>query len=585
MKLIDIQSNKINKMNKTLYLIYARKSTESEDKQCASIDNQLEVLNELAKQRNLPVLKTFTESKSAKAPGRIVFNEMLDLISKQDNIKGIISWKLNRLSRNPIDSGTLQWLLQSQKIEEIVTPSKIYLEGDSDFIMAVEGAQANRFIRDLREDTKRGIDRKLEMGIAPILAPAGYINDKTKNQGERDILPHPKYFPLMRKIFSMALTGRYSVAELLRKANEMEIRTNRNNQLISRTQIYRILKDPFYTGRFLYRGMLHQGSHTPMVSDMEFDSIQEVLEGRSNVMQMKHDFPLKGMILCGVCKKWHLVGERHIKRSGLVFDYYKCSGHAKGKCLQPYISATELEKQVYDFLGTIKVSNKLLSVAVKWLRKTEDTDKVTRNLQFEELRKQQKELEKKIDNLTASWLSSDNTDKSLLTDEEFKSIKQSLFHQKMQILDKLNNKDIETDTWTDIAIETFKFASEAQGKWDTGTLEDKKTILSVVGSNLVLRPGKKLDITPRTPFLLINRAISKENGKLEVRTPDLRLSYGESTPKISSWVTDDTRFEPYFKLFKAVRDSFTEENTDNQILKNLLLSSSLDNTSNINYAY
>ena len=71
------------------------------------------------------------------------------------------------------------------RIEEIITPSKTYYEVDSDFIMAVEGAQAQRFIRDLREDTMRGVNSKLNKGIAPILAPPGYRNCVEKRQGEK----------------------------------------------------------------------------------------------------------------------------------------------------------------------------------------------------------------------------------------------------------------------------------------------------------------------------------------------------------------------------------------------------------------
>lgn len=103
--------------------------------------------------------------------------------------------------------------------------------------MAVEGAQANRFIRDLREDTARGVKRKLEKGNAPILAPTGYMNDLTKRQGERDIVPHPKYFRLMRHIFDMALTAKYSTADLTREAKAMGIFSNRGCEM-GRTQMY-----------------------------------------------------------------------------------------------------------------------------------------------------------------------------------------------------------------------------------------------------------------------------------------------------------------------------------------------------------
>jgi len=106
------------------YLEYRRKSQESDEKQVQSLNDQAKGNRDLRKRQNLKILKTFEEAKSAKQPGRPAFNDMLTLINKRDDIKGIVAWHFNRLSRNPIDTGTLQWLLQSGKIEEIVTTPK-----------------------------------------------------------------------------------------------------------------------------------------------------------------------------------------------------------------------------------------------------------------------------------------------------------------------------------------------------------------------------------------------------------------------------------------------------------------------------
>src|SRR3989344_2257444 len=171
-----------NKTQKKHYLIYARKSEEAEDRQVQSIGDQLQVAEEIKLRRNISTIKTFKESKSAKMPGRPEFNNMIEFIHERHDIKGIICWKLNRLSRNPQDEGTIRWLLQSGEIDEVITPEKVYTQVDSDFIMAIEGAQAQRFINDLRKDTARGIKSKLDRGIAPILAPPGYVNDTTKKQ-------------------------------------------------------------------------------------------------------------------------------------------------------------------------------------------------------------------------------------------------------------------------------------------------------------------------------------------------------------------------------------------------------------------
>ena len=91
MKLGRIQQmNRKRPTTKRHYLVYCRKSSESEDRQAESIPAQLSSLSLLAKDKSLSVLRTFEESKSAKAPGRTVFDEMIRLIEERADIKGII---------------------------------------------------------------------------------------------------------------------------------------------------------------------------------------------------------------------------------------------------------------------------------------------------------------------------------------------------------------------------------------------------------------------------------------------------------------------------------------------------------------
>src|SRR5659263_5961 len=126
------------------YILYARKSSESEDRQMASIEDQLAEAKKLAEKYNLKVIDVISESKSAKEPGRIGFETMLKRISKGE-AQGILTWKLNRLARNPIDGGKISWMLQQNIIKHIQTFEREYNPADNVLLMQVEFGMANQY--------------------------------------------------------------------------------------------------------------------------------------------------------------------------------------------------------------------------------------------------------------------------------------------------------------------------------------------------------------------------------------------------------------------------------------------------------
>src|SRR3989344_4954063 len=112
------------------YFLYARKSTDVEDKQVMSIEAQLFELRALAKRDDLEIEEEFIEKRSAKTPGRPIFEEMLLRIERGE-AQGVICWKIDRLSRNPVDSGRISWLLQRSVIQQIQTHDRAYLPQDN----------------------------------------------------------------------------------------------------------------------------------------------------------------------------------------------------------------------------------------------------------------------------------------------------------------------------------------------------------------------------------------------------------------------------------------------------------------------
>lgn len=509
MKINDYNKMKAqNDIVKKFYVIYARKSSESDDRQAASVEEQVKILKQLARERNLKILRLFTESRSAKAPGRPVFNEMVDLLSNRNDIKGVICWKHNRLSRNPIDTGTLQWIMQTKVIDEIVMPEKIYREIDSDFMMAIDGAQAQRFIRELKEDTARGVNRKVEMGFAPILAPVGYVNNTGKKQGYKDISAHPIYFKLMRNLFELALTGRYTLRDLVVEAKMMGIKNNRANKDISKAQMARVVRNPFYTGKFMYERKLHPGKHPAMLSNDEFDLLQDIVSGRSRPRKQKHDLWFTGIpIMCGECNS-HITGEYKTKKykngTTQAFIYGRCTKKGKFQCSQAYIPERELKQQVMETLETVKIPQSFVEWAIKWLKETNDSQKDIREAKYKALKFNYEDSVSKLDRLLNLKL------ENLISDAEFSEKKDKLTNFKNSIQKQLLKLNTHIDEWSELTAKTFDFASTAMDKFETGDTATRRTILMAIGSNLTLF-NKKLTFEARTPFFKIQQKVKEVN--------------------------------------------------------------------------
>ena len=84
------------------------------------IEAQLAELRALAKRDGLEIVQEFVEKRSTKMPGRLIFEDMVRRIERGE-AQGIVCWKIDRLSHNPVDSGRISWLLQQGTIQKIHT--------------------------------------------------------------------------------------------------------------------------------------------------------------------------------------------------------------------------------------------------------------------------------------------------------------------------------------------------------------------------------------------------------------------------------------------------------------------------------
>ena len=484
------------------YFLYARKSSEAEDKQMASIDDQISELKKIAEAQNLNVIDILYEAKSAKEPGRKVFNEMLKRIGEGE-ANGILCWKLNRLARNPVDSGKISWMLQKGIIKQITTFGKSYYPTDNVIYMAVENGMATQYVIDLSVDTKRGLRNKAERGWYPTKATVGYRSNPEKLKGEKEILKDEKNFVLVRKMFDMVLSGNYTPPQVLKIANEQWGLTNSFGQKISKSNFYRMLSDTFYYGTFEYprnSGKWYKGKHTPVITELEYDKIQAILGKTNRARPRLHSFAYTGMMVCGECGA-AITAEKKIKKqkNGNVhlYVYYHCTKRIK-PCSQKVILVSELEKQISNKLLEIEINEEMKDWLISRLKLKQEEKIDERSVIITSLRKEKTLCEHKMSNLLDMRANAE-------IDAEVYQIKKSETEQVMlRINDQLNGMEERSNNWLGDIKAKLDVATNGRKRFEKGSNEKRHEIVRLVGSNPSLLDGK-FEILVEKPLQLISR--------------------------------------------------------------------------------
>ena len=565
------------------YFIYCRKSSEAEDRQVLSIESQTRELEEIAAKLKVPVVEILTESKSAKAPGRPVFNQMIQRLYRGE-AAGIICWKLDRLARNPVDGGSIIWAIKQNGIK-VMTPAQSYArEDDNIILMYIEFGMAQKYVDDLSKNVKRGLKTKIENGWYPGIAPAGYLNHTNKITGENTLSVDPERYPLIRQMWDKMLSGLYTPPKILEIANQQwGFRTRQTRKMggkpLSRSTIYKIFTKPFYYGWFEYpagSSKWYQGKHQPMITQAEYDRVQTLLGRNGNPRpRSPHEFPFTGLIRCGECNRMVTAEEKHqiicrhcrfkfayrqrqecprcqtpIEQMAnplfLHYTYYHCSRSKKPACKQQCVSDVELEKQITVSIARIQISEQFKDWAIKYLHELHGLESAKSKDIIEAQQKAYQACVQEISNLVTLKTSPSNADGSMLSDEEYGKRRAELLKEKVTLEELLKDATLRIDQQLTLSEKTFEFACNVQDRFAKGNPKAKKEMLMTLGSNLTLK-DKKLFIEARKPFFILGESIPVEINHNEPVEPDnTGLTHGRMstfTPVCPNWrgQLDDVR--------------------------------------------
>jgi site-specific DNA recombinase len=523
--------------NKYVYVVYCRKSQEDKDRQVISIESQERELLDYASRNDLQIAGVFREEKSAHKRGRPIFAEIMQLMER-GKANAFLVWQPNRIARNTADGGLVISHMDEGMIREVRTPFKTYANNSDDkFFLLLEFGMAKKSSDDMIVSMKRGHRAKVLAGWRNGIAPIGYLNNLDRPKGERNIIPDPERFNLVRRIFDRFLTGEYSVRELRRETTGWGLRTRQTkrqgNKHLQISHIYRLLTQPFYCGSFWVKNdqtgekELHKGSHQSMITEEEFDLIQVKLGRKGKPRSKKHKLLYTGKIECGQCgsmvtgedkrqlicttcrHKFAYTGRDACPKCStkieemqtptmLRYVYYHCTKSKNKACSQRSVRVERLEAMVDDVLKRLSLSKDFSEWALEEL--AQETEHSSQKDLIDSQQRRYKEVISELANLTKLYTSPANIDGKHLSLQEYEGARSQLLTEKKQLDDIRPDTGRKSEEWIDWAVNSFHFATAARAWFEKGTPEQKKSIFaSLSGSNLILKDGK-LHISLKKPL-------------------------------------------------------------------------------------
>ncbi|MBN8703853.1 MAG: recombinase family protein [Bacteroidetes bacterium] len=475
------------------YFLYARKSSESEERQVMSIEAQLTELREYALKEKINIIETFTESKSAKQPGRMEFNRMIAKIYETKEPIGIIAWHPDRLARNSMDGGQIIYLIDIKKISVLRFPT-FWFEPTPQGLLMLNNAfgQSKYYSDNLSENVKRGIRQKIRRGEWIGKAPVGYTN----NYKTRNIEPDPIKAKIIKQLFMDYADGKYSMNSARERLKYLGIES-KSAKMISVSKVEWILTNPLYYGVIKHKEEYHEGKFEPLISRETFDAVQRRLKERSQPRKSKHrhDFGFTGLLTCGECGC--AITAQFAKGNGGTYRYYRCT-KKRVKCSQGYLREDLMLSQLRAELQKISLPDEWVHKMQAQIDLWEKESQGEIILFAQNLDSKLKEVDIVLDKLVNGFL------EGIIDKDTYLKKKSEIINEKQSLQQRKTGLGQKGLLWLEPLRDWLKVAHSAASIASSTEMNKIKSILQKSGTNHSLR-DKKIGLDFLTPYSYISK--------------------------------------------------------------------------------
>jgi len=313
------------------YVLYARKSTEDDNRQVRSIDDQINDCRRLEKELGLNVVEVIKETKSAKKPGqRKEFDRMLNGI-RSKKYDAILCWHPDRLSRNMLESGTVIDMLDEDVLRDIRFHSHQFSnDANGKMLLGMLFVFSKQYSDDLSDKVSRGVEGNLSEGKSAGTPKLGYTRNEVTGLYEAN-----EHSETVKQAWRMRVEGT-SVAEitsyLLAQGVQRTTKNLKNQRIVkpSQSTVASMFHDPIYYGILVQSqqetDLCEIYNFQTMIDKATYDAVQELGYGRTKDVTLKKRqtfYPLRGMVFCAVCnsQKYMVVGKNKTGSGKHVLSY------------------------------------------------------------------------------------------------------------------------------------------------------------------------------------------------------------------------------------------------------------------------
>ena len=493
-------------------IIYTRVSSDEQKKTGFSLDFQAKQGQEYAQKNGLEVVEVFSESHTAKKPGRPLFNEMLNFVKKQ-KISHIIFLKNDRASRNGVDSAQLVYMAEYLNFNIHLIQDGLVLNKNSrptDYmIFEIANCMANFYPRNLSIDVLTKLREKAEQGYYPERPPVGYMRKPNLKRAYLQI--NPDKAPLIKRVFELYSTGLYSYTTLAKQLREEGFSISPSVK-VGRCNVEDILNNPIYIGDFIFKGKrYYNAKHDPIVSREIYATCQKIIAEHTNFKPNQRDFLFSNMIKCSHCG---CTFTAELKKNRYV--YYHCTGNRGGNCKKAsYIREEKIEEAIIDLFQKFQTSSEVLELAAKCLK--QEYDKKYGDIEQRidqvnnEIKKEQQKLNRLLD-LYISGACSEEIYKKKTSEIEYHIDELNI---RMRSYNKSGVDILHYSTYL------FELLKNAVALYKNADVKKKRILLNLICSNFYY-DGENVIITIKKAFQsLIGIANLKmvEDRRFELLTP------------------------------------------------------------------